>query len=71
MAWVQALNKGGVLHNIHICDEKGGALFNISQPAFKKTLERQLEATGVINFKYDLHEWMYADGVLRENAPMP
>ena len=62
------LNKDGILHNIHACDEKGSTLFNFAQPAFKKTIERQREATGVINPKCDVHLRMNAYVVLLDNA---
>ncbi len=65
---VQVLNQDGILHNIHAYDSRGGTLFNFAQPAFKKSMERDLKATGVVNFKCDVHEWMNAYVLLLDNV---
>lgn len=58
-ATLEVKNSDAILHNIHAYDGDE-TLFNIAQPIKDQTTNKELNASGPVHLKCDVHSWMSA-----------
>lgn len=67
---VEIVNQDDTLHNVHSYldpDGKRSTLFNIAQPIKGKKDNKTLSAPGLVKVECDIHRWMSAYLVVRDN----
>jgi hypothetical protein len=58
-ASLEVINSDAILHNIHAYDGDE-TLFNIAQPIKGQKTSKELNASGPVHLKCDVHSWMSA-----------
>lgn len=56
---IRIINSDGTLHNVHTFLD-GDTMFNLAMPMKGQKTNKDLEDTGVVKFKCDVHSWMSA-----------